>query len=143
MDVWGYFTSIFQLSVSGFIEHAHLHNVNFGFFPQCLELILLLESVSVNDLWKFQGTNWTWMGGDTQYGSSGHFGDKGKPSEYYIPSARGHFPYFFKSDKLHYKRRFGCCLSINKTCLCAHNCSSGPSNLAHYFRTKREQALER
>lgn len=41
-----------------------------------------------NDLWKFDGTNWTWMGGSSSTNQSGSYGIKGVAAPSNIPGAR-------------------------------------------------------
>ncbi|WP_324083638.1 hypothetical protein [Geomonas sp.] len=41
-----------------------------------------------NDLWKFDGTNWTWVSGDTVINQYGVYGTKGVPSVTNKPGAR-------------------------------------------------------
>jgi hypothetical protein len=43
---------------------------------------------SFNDLWKYDGTNWTWMSGSTAYSQSGIYGIKGTASTSNTPGAR-------------------------------------------------------
>ena len=42
----------------------------------------------LNDLWKFDGTNWTWMGGSNITYQSGVYGTMGVPAAENIPGAR-------------------------------------------------------
>jgi N-acetylneuraminic acid mutarotase len=42
----------------------------------------------LNDLWKFDGTNWTWVSGSDSICQRGVYGSKGKPSLSNIPGAR-------------------------------------------------------
>jgi hypothetical protein len=50
-------------------------------------LILLLDFTGnyKNDLWKFNGTHWTWISGDSLYGV---YGTKGVASASYYPGGR-------------------------------------------------------
>ena len=41
---------------------------------------------SLNDLWKFDGTNWTWVSGSNSVFAAGNFGSIGIPNESNIPS---------------------------------------------------------
>jgi hypothetical protein len=43
---------------------------------------------TLNDLWKYDGTNWTWMSGSDTYGDTGIYGTKGIPSAANIPASR-------------------------------------------------------
>jgi N-acetylneuraminic acid mutarotase len=43
---------------------------------------------SLNDLWKFDGNNWTWVGGSNTVNQSGVYGTKGTPSPSNVPGAR-------------------------------------------------------
>jgi N-acetylneuraminic acid mutarotase len=43
---------------------------------------------SLNDLWKFDGTNWTWISGSNSIIQSGSYGTKGVSSASNIPGAR-------------------------------------------------------
>jgi alpha-tubulin suppressor-like RCC1 family protein/beta-lactam-binding protein with PASTA domain len=45
----------------------------------------------LNDLWKFDGTNWTWVSGSTGCGQYGVYGIKGVPASGNVPGARN-FP---------------------------------------------------
>lgn len=42
----------------------------------------------INDLWKFSGGRWTWMGGDTAEGQMGVYGTQGTASASNLPGAR-------------------------------------------------------
>jgi hypothetical protein len=42
----------------------------------------------LNDLWRFDGTNWTWMAGPHQEGQPGFYGIKGVPNPGNVPGAR-------------------------------------------------------
>jgi N-acetylneuraminic acid mutarotase len=42
----------------------------------------------LNDLWKYDGTNWTWMSGSNTGNQTGVYGTKGTPSATNIPGAR-------------------------------------------------------
>ena len=42
-----------------------------------------------NDLWKYSGGQWTWVGGSKTTGSSGSYGTQGQVSSTNIPGARG------------------------------------------------------
>jgi len=42
----------------------------------------------LNDLWKFDGTDWTWVSGSNAISQSGVYGTKGTPSPSNIPGAR-------------------------------------------------------
>lgn len=44
--------------------------------------------VLLNDLWKFDGTNWTWISGSSSAGASGVYGTKGTPGAANVPGAR-------------------------------------------------------
>ncbi|UCE99839.1 MAG: hypothetical protein JSV82_01885, partial [Planctomycetota bacterium] len=43
---------------------------------------------SLNDLWKFDGTNWTWVSGPNTTNQNGVYGTKGEPNSLNIPGAR-------------------------------------------------------
>jgi hypothetical protein len=43
----------------------------------------------LNDLWKFDGTNWTWMSGSMYTGQTGVYGTPGSAASENIPGARG------------------------------------------------------
>jgi N-acetylneuraminic acid mutarotase len=45
-------------------------------------------SGSLNDLWKFDGTNWTWVSGATTTNQSGNYGTKGAAAASNVPGAR-------------------------------------------------------
>jgi len=42
----------------------------------------------INDLWKFDGTNWTWVSGSAGIGQPGIYGTEGTPSPENVPGAR-------------------------------------------------------
>ena len=42
----------------------------------------------LNDLWKYDGTNWTWMSGSNVIDQSGNYGTKGTPAGTNVPGAR-------------------------------------------------------
>jgi N-acetylneuraminic acid mutarotase len=42
----------------------------------------------LNDLWRFDGTNWTWISGSPTGGQAGAYGTKGVPSASNVPGAR-------------------------------------------------------
>jgi hypothetical protein len=42
----------------------------------------------LNDLWKFDGTNWTWVSGSSTSNQAGTYGTKGAPDSANIPGAR-------------------------------------------------------
>ncbi len=42
----------------------------------------------LNDLWKFDGTAWTWVSGDDVISQPGHYGTKGQPNPANVPGAR-------------------------------------------------------
>ena len=42
----------------------------------------------LNDLWKYDGTNWTWVSGNNTVRQAGNYGTKGVPDSSNIPSAR-------------------------------------------------------
>jgi len=46
------------------------------------------DSDELNDLWKFDGTNWTWMSGSSQFGQSGSYGTKGTAAAANVPGER-------------------------------------------------------
>jgi hypothetical protein len=46
------------------------------------------STVVLNDLWKFDGTNWTWVGGSPAGLALGNYGPQGSPSTLYHPGAR-------------------------------------------------------
>jgi len=43
---------------------------------------------NLNDLWKFDGTNWTWVSGSNVVSQAGVYGTKGTPSSSNVPGAR-------------------------------------------------------
>ena len=43
----------------------------------------------LNDLWKFDGTNWTWVSGDNTVNQPGVYGTKGVPAGTNMPGSRG------------------------------------------------------
>ena len=43
---------------------------------------------NLNDLWKYNGTNWTWMSGSNAINQSGIYGTKGIPAPTNVPGAR-------------------------------------------------------
>ncbi len=43
---------------------------------------------NLNDLWKFDGTNWTWMSGDSTANHAGIYGTKGVAEEMNVPGSR-------------------------------------------------------
>jgi hypothetical protein len=44
----------------------------------------------LNDLWKFDGTNWTWISGSKTRGQNGIYGTKGVPDPINVPGSRGY-----------------------------------------------------
>jgi hypothetical protein len=42
----------------------------------------------LNDLWKFDGSEWTWIAGSNEIKQPGHYGTKGVPNPNNIPGAR-------------------------------------------------------
>ena len=42
----------------------------------------------LNDLWKFDGTNWTWISGSNQINQPGNYGIKGVPHPDNVPGGR-------------------------------------------------------
>ena len=42
----------------------------------------------LNDLWKFDGTNWTWVSGSKTYGQAGSYGKQGSAAVGNVPGAR-------------------------------------------------------
>lgn len=42
----------------------------------------------LNDLWKFDGTNWVWLSGSNRTGQHGVYGTKGVPHPNNVPGAR-------------------------------------------------------
>jgi N-acetylneuraminic acid mutarotase len=42
-----------------------------------------------NDLWKFDGANWTWIAGANTAGQTGVYGTQGTPAQSNVPGARG------------------------------------------------------
>jgi hypothetical protein len=53
-----------------------------------LEYIRDFSGGQLNDLWRFDGTNWTWISGSDTMNSSGAYGVMGDPSLFYTPGAR-------------------------------------------------------
>ena len=47
------------------------------------------DSGYLNDLWKFDGTNWTWVSGSNVINQFGTYGTKGTPAAGNVPGARG------------------------------------------------------
>lgn len=43
-----------------------------------------------NDLWKFNGVNWTWIAGTSSVNNGGNYGTLGFPSPDNLPPARYH-----------------------------------------------------
>jgi N-acetylneuraminic acid mutarotase len=46
------------------------------------------NSGSLNDLWRWDGANWTWIAGDSSTDHQGIYGDKGVPSAFNKPGSR-------------------------------------------------------
>jgi hypothetical protein len=46
------------------------------------------NQANLNDLWKFDGTNWTWVSGSNVVSQTGVYGTKGAPSSSNVPGAR-------------------------------------------------------
>jgi N-acetylneuraminic acid mutarotase len=46
------------------------------------------NSGQLNDLWRYDGTNWTWMGGSNVVNRNGIYGTKGLPSPTAVPGGR-------------------------------------------------------
>jgi hypothetical protein len=46
------------------------------------------NTIGLNDLWMFNGTEWTWMGGSSAGGASGNYGTQSVSSSTNIPGAR-------------------------------------------------------
>jgi len=42
----------------------------------------------LNDLWKYSGTNWTWVSGSNSAGQVGTYGTRGTPAQANVPGAR-------------------------------------------------------
>jgi hypothetical protein len=42
----------------------------------------------MNDLWKYNGRNWTWISGSSSGNEHGSYGDKGVPSPSNVPGGR-------------------------------------------------------
>jgi len=42
----------------------------------------------LNDLWKYSGGQWTWMGGSSGYNQAGVYGTQGAPDPHNVPGAR-------------------------------------------------------
>ena len=61
-----------------------------------LEIMKVFKPVSfnlnvlgwLNDLWKFDGTHWTWIAGEDWINKFGNYREKGIPDENNIPSSR-------------------------------------------------------
>ena len=47
-------------------------------------------SGNLNDLWKFDGTHWTWVSGSNTVNASGVYGTKGAAAAANVPGARGY-----------------------------------------------------
>src|SRR5215472_15970618 len=60
---------------------------NFWLFGGLYELPNAATGVR-NDLWKFDGSNWTWMGGPDTPNQNGVYGTQGTPSPANVPGAR-------------------------------------------------------
>ncbi|HEX9582061.1 MAG TPA: kelch repeat-containing protein [Gemmatimonadales bacterium] len=41
-----------------------------------------------NDLWRFDGANWTWISGSSSFDQQGVYGTKGSPNPANVPGAR-------------------------------------------------------
>ncbi len=56
----------------------------------CLLLLVCIYCVAgrLNDLWRFDGTYWTWISGSIVTGQSGIYGQQGIPSASNTPGAR-------------------------------------------------------
>jgi N-acetylneuraminic acid mutarotase len=52
----------------------------------------------MNDVWKFDGTNWTWVSGSSSGSQTGLYGTKGTPSPANQPGSRGHAAAWFDKD---------------------------------------------
>ena len=50
--------------------------------------MIILLSGYLNDLWKFDGSNWSWISGDNTVDSLGVYGVKGVASPSNVPGAR-------------------------------------------------------
>jgi N-acetylneuraminic acid mutarotase len=48
------------------------------------------NSAPLNDLWKFDGTSWTWVSGSNVGSAAGVYGTKGTPAAANVPGARTH-----------------------------------------------------
>jgi hypothetical protein len=59
--------------------------VNVKFFSVITEICI---GVTLNDLWIYDGGNWTWMSGSNSTGQLGSYGDKGVTSPSNVPGAR-------------------------------------------------------
>lgn len=46
------------------------------------------SSSDLNDLWKFDGSNWTWISGSDTINQTGNYGTKGTPASSNVPGAR-------------------------------------------------------
>ena len=53
----------------------------------CLSVIFTVVD-ELNDLWKFDGTNWTWISGSNTINKSGIYETKGVPDPNNIPGSR-------------------------------------------------------
>jgi len=56
------------------------------------------DSGYLNDLWKFDGTNWTWVSGSNQSEQFGVYGTKGTAAAVNIPGSRGRSTGWIDSD---------------------------------------------
>jgi hypothetical protein len=50
--------------------------------------LILFYTGYLNDLWKFDGYNWTWMSGSKETNQNGYYGIQGIPDGSNMPSAR-------------------------------------------------------
>lgn len=61
-----------------------------------------------NDLWKYDGTNWTWISGSNITNQNGIYGDKGIPNADNVPGARSRaFSWTGSSDNFYLFGGFG------------------------------------
>lgn len=61
--------------------------------------VISTGSGRLNDLWKFDGTYWTWMSGSNTYNAAGVYGSKGTPAPANVPGARYYAAAWYDSTR--------------------------------------------